>query len=176
MCKPSLNVVSNVCNRLRSSFLSLTWPWSGRSPPKGNQWECWDPGLAPNVVGLQVHMPPQSPLTSCSPWCPLMPPTPLLASNAFETPTPPASPNPPSDPLMPLTSLHYLLVPDAPWAPHPCWPQMLHTALTLPANPLMPPDAPTPLPAPTLPAGPSCPWAPLHPCQPPTPHTPRTGI
>ena len=28
----------------------IAWPWSGRSLPKGNQWECWDPGLEPNVV------------------------------------------------------------------------------------------------------------------------------
>ena len=39
---------------LYSSFVSLVWPWSGRSLPKGNQWECWDPGLGPNVVGLLV--------------------------------------------------------------------------------------------------------------------------
>ena len=42
----------NVYNRLQSSFLSLALPWSGRSLPKGNQWECWNPGLGPNAVGL----------------------------------------------------------------------------------------------------------------------------
>ena len=36
----------------------LDWPWSGRSLPKGNQWECWDPRLGPNVFRLPVHLPP----------------------------------------------------------------------------------------------------------------------
>ena len=45
-------VVPMVYNRLQSSFVSLAWPWSGRSVPKGNQWEartldwgpiCWAP-------------------------------------------------------------------------------------------------------------------------------------
>ena len=26
--------------------------------PKGNQWECWDPGQGPNVVGLPILLPP----------------------------------------------------------------------------------------------------------------------
>ena len=43
-----------VYNRLQSSFVLLAWPWSCRSLPKGNQWECWDPGLGPNVVRLPV--------------------------------------------------------------------------------------------------------------------------
>ena len=38
---------ANVYNRLQSSFVSLAWPWSGRSLPKGNQWECWC-GWAPS--------------------------------------------------------------------------------------------------------------------------------
>ena len=59
MCKPSLNVVPNVLNRLKT----LAWPWSDRSLPKGNQWECWDPGLGCNLVGLPVHQPPQYTLT-----------------------------------------------------------------------------------------------------------------
>ena len=47
-----------VYNGLQSSFVSLAWPWSGRSLPKGNQWECWDPGLGPNVVRLPALLPP----------------------------------------------------------------------------------------------------------------------
>ena len=61
MCKLSQNIVPNVYDSLQGSFLSLAWPWSGRSLPKGNQWECWDPGLEPNVVVLPVHLPPQCP-------------------------------------------------------------------------------------------------------------------
>ena len=43
---------------MQSSFRSLAWPWSGRSLPKGNQWECWDPGQGPKVVRIPVHLPP----------------------------------------------------------------------------------------------------------------------
>ena len=32
-----------VYNRLQSWFVSLAWPWSGRSFTKGNQWECRGP-------------------------------------------------------------------------------------------------------------------------------------
>ena len=49
-----------VYNRLQSSFMSLAWPWSGRSLPNGNQWECWDPGLGRNVVRLPVFLPPSA--------------------------------------------------------------------------------------------------------------------
>ena len=38
--------------------MSLAWPWSGRSHPTGNQWECWDPGQGSNVVGPPVLLPP----------------------------------------------------------------------------------------------------------------------
>ena len=38
--------------------MSLALPWSSRSFPKRNQWECWDPELGPNVVGLPVLLPP----------------------------------------------------------------------------------------------------------------------
>ena len=85
MCKLSLNIVGNVYNSLQRSFLSLAWPWSGRSLPKGNQWECWDPGLEPNVVRHPVHLPPQC--TSDTPWW---------------HPTPPNGPNTPMSPQCPL--------------------------------------------------------------------------
>ena len=47
MCKLSLNIVSNVYNSLQSSFWSLAWPWPGKSLPKGNQCEWWDPQQGP---------------------------------------------------------------------------------------------------------------------------------
>ena len=71
MCKLSLNIVPNVYNSLQSSFLSLALPWPGTPLPKGNQWECWDPGLGPNVVGLPVHLPP--PMHLYSPMAPNAP-------------------------------------------------------------------------------------------------------
>ena len=46
-----------VYNGPQSSFVSLAWPWSGRSLPKVNQRECWDPGQGPNVVRLPVLLP-----------------------------------------------------------------------------------------------------------------------
>ena len=50
-------------------------------PPHPCQWECWDPGLGPNVVRLPVYLPPSNapntayqPLTLLlTPWCPLTP-------------------------------------------------------------------------------------------------------
>ena len=58
-----------VYNRLQSSFVSLAWPWSGMSLTKGNQWECWDPRLGPNVVGLLVLLPPNfRPIQSLTGW------------------------------------------------------------------------------------------------------------
>ena len=56
-----------VYNGLQSSFVSLAWPWSGRYLPKGNQWECWDPGLGPNVVQLPV-LPPYDQTQSLTGW------------------------------------------------------------------------------------------------------------
>ena len=125
MCKLSLNVVTNVYNSLQSSFLSLAWPWSGRSLPKGNQWEWWDPGLGPNVVGLPVHLP--------FPNAPLMPSTPLLTPNTPWCPYTPANSSMPQHPYTP------------------CWPVMPSKHPTLPASPQCPlhplpaPDTPTPL-------------------------------
>ena len=74
----------------RAHFLSLVWPWSGRSLPKGNQWDCWDPGLGPNVVGLPVHLPPQCTST------PLTPPNSPIQSQ--ETPNAPYATYTPSGP------------------------------------------------------------------------------
>ena len=109
MSKQSLNVVPNVYNRLKTSLLPLAWPWSGRSLPKGNQWECWDPGLGPNVVGLLVHLPCQClPDTPYTPASPLTPPNPCWPP---EPPTLPASPQCTSD------TLHLLLAPLHPYTP-----------------------------------------------------------
>ena len=44
---------------LQSSFVSLAWPWSGRSLPKENQWECWGP-----LTGAQYGWAPSSPTTN----------------------------------------------------------------------------------------------------------------
>ena len=134
MCKLSRNIVPNVYNSLQSSFLSLAWPWPSRSLSKGNQWECWDPGLGPNVVRLPVHMPPQhTPDVPRNPQCPLMQPIPLLAPEYLHflsvpntlltplhpvtppnspqhslTPTPPRSPQYPLMPPIPLLAPEYL--------------------------------------------------------------------
>ena len=107
MCKLSLNIVPNVYNSLLSSFLSLAWPWPGRSLPKGNQWECWDPGLEPNVVRLQVHLPPQ-----CIPYTPTPPdiPTPLMPPIGLNTPRPQRSPQ-----MLPYATYS----PFGPWVPTP---------------------------------------------------------
>ena len=158
MCKLSLNVVPNVYNSLQWSFLSLTWPWSGRSTPqgkavgvmgpwkgalawpwwgrslpKGNQWECWDPGLGPNMVRLPVHLSLAN--------APLTPLHPLML------PKPPDNPSCPLHPAsgsvvtlyqgqMWLTSkstCHPQMPPDTPYTP--CQqPDSLHC--------LMPPHAP----------------------------------
>ena len=108
MCKLSQNTVPNVYNSLQSSFLSLPWPWPGRSLPKGNQWEwwdpqqgllawpwwgkslpkgnqweSWDPGFGPNVVGLPVHLLP--PYTPTPPDTPTLP-TPLKSSQCLLMP------------------------------------------------------------------------------------------
>ena len=123
MWKLSWNIVPNVYNSLQSSFLSLAWPWPGRSLPQGNQWECWYPWLGPHVVGLQVHLPPlYAPDTPCIPWC-------LL--------------NSPEHPLHPLRA------PNAPWCPlYPFWPQSTYSPCQPqihpwhPLHPLMPPDTP----------------------------------
>ena len=123
MCKLSLNVVPNVYNRLQSSFLSLAWPWSDRSLPQGNQWECWDPmWLGPSlpVTLMPLHhllAPDASYIPACGSagtldWGPMwlgsqFPATPML-------PTPPAYPQCPYTPAGPNSPWHHLT---------PCWPQ-----------------------------------------------------
>ena len=142
--------------------------------PEGTQWECWDPGLGPNVVRLPVHLPPLCPLPPLSstnaPWCP----TPLLALNAPDTPNPcwpwAPTPLPAPMPLTPLPASQFPLTPPtsllASWVP------------ILSYWPLTSPDAPTPCqlqcpnPNQTL----NAPWCPLHPLLAPDTPTPRREI
>ena len=158
------NIVPNVYNSLENSFLSLAWHWSGRSLPKGNQWECWDPGLGPNVVRLPVHLPPPMPPDTPTPPATLNSPTPLLASNA------------PDDPLSPYTPTNPLMSPaTAPDAPHThCWPQCPYTSATpIPSKPLHCMILLSPY-TPASPLGPFTPClhpTPLHPCHPMPPDT-----
>ena len=112
MCKLSLNIVPNIYNSLKSSFLSLAWPWPGRSLPNGNQLEYWDPQLGPMWSGSQstchcnapltpVHTP-NSPLTPLGAPMPLMPPIPLLAPEYLHfLPAPQYTPDNSHNPLMP---------------------------------------------------------------------------
>ena len=42
--------------------MALAWPWSGRSPPKWNQWECWGPmWLGPHFSPTNFSLIPVSP-------------------------------------------------------------------------------------------------------------------
>ena len=152
----------NVYNSLQSSFLSLAWPWPGRSLPKGNQWECWDHGLGPNVDRLPVNLPPLMPLHPLlAPWCPLHPWWPLMPWHPLLAPIPADAPTP----LLSPQSLHSLPAPQfTPDTPTPCQPhdtQVPPTHLTAhlspwccldlcwllsPYNPYQPPNVPlTPL-------------------------------
>ena len=192
MCKLSLNIVPNVYKSLHSSFLSLAWPCPGRSLPKGNQWEWWDPEQEPLPgLGEVGHSPRGTsgsagtlywgPMwlgsqSTCHCQCTLTPPTP---------PTAPLSPQCPWNPLgapsVPYTSYTPCgsLVPtfpaslNTPWHPIPS---------DGPLIPPMPPDTLHPLEAPmspyatytpsgpwvpTLPASPNAPLTPLHPWQAP---------
>ena len=118
--------------------MSLAWPWPGRSLPQGNQWECWDPGLGPNVAGLPVHLSPQyTPDTPNNPKHPIHPigapmpsdaPIPLLALSTYSHCQPPIHLWHPLHPLMPS---------DAPDIPI----MALNTSYTpnSPQYPLMPP-------------------------------------
>ena len=141
----------NVYNSLQSSFLSLAWPWPGRSLPKGNQWECWDPGVGPNVVRFPVHLPsPMHPYTPNGLQCPSHPYTPMLlypcwpeylhslpAPNVPLTPpTFPHDPNPFDGSLMPPDTPYTLGAPDATYT------SAGPSVPTLPASPEMHPDTP----------------------------------
>ena len=162
-----------------SSTGALAWPWWGRLLPKGNQSECWDPALGPNVVGLPVYLPPQcTPDTPYISYKPLYPAGPWLLHSlpAPNAPlTPPTLPDGPQCPWWPKCSLTPptpLVAPNAPWCPlYPCWPWTLHSLpspmhLWHPLHALMAPTPPTPLLAP-LPLYPCWLLSPYTPCQPP---------
>ena len=165
MCKLSLNIVPNVYNSLQSSFLSLAWPWPGRSLPKGNQWENWDPGLGPNVVRLPTHLPPQcTPDTPNSPLTPLgtlkfplMPPIPLLAPEYLHSL--PA----PNTPLTPLGASNVPL-----YHLYPFWLLSTYT----PSQPQYTPDTPMPLTVPTPLGDPNVTLCHLYPIWPQSTYTP----
>ena len=131
---------------------SSKWPWWGRSLPKGNQWECWDPGLGPNVVGLPVHLPP--PILPDTPRSPM--PVPQYTSYTLGC------------------HPHPLGAPMCLYAPIPVWPQSTYTPIS-PNTPLTtptPPDVPYSPQEPPMPPyatyTPSGPWVPTLPASPKT--------
>ena len=189
MCKLSWNVVPMYIKACIAHFWHLPSLGPGRSLPKGNQWEYWDPGLGLNVVGLPVHLPPPN-----SPWCPytLMALSPYIPATPIPL-TPPTSwcpytPLPPTGPPEPLPP------PNTPWHPLLAPWQLVHALTpywllspTPPATliPLATPTCPTapwastplfplipfwslhPLLAPDTPLPPASPLDPSHPCLPP---------
>ena len=173
MCKLSWNIVPNVYNSLQSSFLSLTWPWPGRSLLKGNQWEWWDPGKGPLLCLGEVGHSPRGTSGSAGT---------LDWAKCGWAPSPPATPN---APLTPPTPLDTLMPPMAPWHPrstqcplchlYPFWPLSTYTPCQppiqpdtscTPDTPLMPPDTPTP------PRSPNAPLCHLYPIWPQSTYTP----
>ena len=137
MCKLSLNIVPNVYNSLQSSFLLPAWPWPGRSLPKGNEWECWDPEQGP-LPGLgEVGHSPRGTIGSAGtldlgpmwlgskPTCHPMHPYTLDAPNTSYTPYKPLYP------CWPLSTYS------------PCQPPMYPDTPYTPNTLLMPPTPPT---------------------------------
>ena len=147
----------NVYKNLQNSFLSLAWPWSGRSLPKGNQWECWDPGQGPlSGLGEVGHSPKETSRSAGTlDWGPMW-----SGSQPTCHPNVPCHPyipcQPPNAPS-PLPALQY------PWCPYtfagpltPCWPSEPLHPMTPPAMPLM---------ALHHMLTPDTPWCSLHHCQ-----------
>ena len=151
---------------------AIAWPWWGRSLPKGNQWECCDPGLGPNMVGLPVHLPPQcipdtstSPLYPCWPLTPTFPASPNAPWHPYTPDSPPMLPTAPNA-LTPLHPQGAPIAPDAAYTPvalstyTPCQPPM-HPwhhytprgpqCLLMPPVPLLTPEHLHSLPAPMHP-------------------------
>ena len=190
MCKLSLNVAPNVYNSMQSSLLSLAWPWPGRSLPKGNQSEWWDPcqGPLPGLCELGHSTRGTSGSAGTLDWGPMWSGSQSTCHpNAPDTPYTPAKPMTyptpywPPTPQCPTPLTVWVL---GPWtgaqcsqAPSPATTQCpltpLHSLLApwcpyTPATPQCPPDALTsPLtpdnPTPLLAA--KCPLMPLYPCQ-----------
>ena len=184
MCKLSWNIVPNVYNSLQSSFLSLAWPWPGRSLPKGNQWECWDPGKGSLPSLAEVSHSPRGTSGSAGTldWGPMW--------LHFQSTCNPNAPLTPLHSLTPPTACYTLGDPQCPlMLPIPLLaPEYLHSlpAPILPLHPLMAPIATTPLGYPNAPfcylypfwplstytpwQPPIHPWHSLHPWFPQCPH------
>ena len=60
-------------------------PTGSLMPPHPCQWECWDPGLGPNVVRLPVYLPPSMPS-----WHPLQPHVPNTPYTLCQPPDAPS--------------------------------------------------------------------------------------
>ena len=194
MCKLLLNIVPNVYNSLQSSYLSLVWPWPGRSLPKGEPvgvlgpWTWAQCGQAPSPPATS-----NAPPNPCTPCWPPNAPTPLGSPNApwchpypcwllstyslpapipLNTPTPADGPQYPNAPI-PLGASQCPLMPLVP-----PWPLGTYTLCQLPMQswhpyiPDGPPDlldTPTPLEAPNVPDAtytPAGPWVPTLPTRP----------
>ena len=127
MCKLSGNIVPNVYNSLQSSFLSLAWPWPGRSLPQGNQWEWWDPQQRPLPTFGEVSHSPRGMSESAGTWTGAQchqTPSPLATSNASLTPLHPWPAPPPSrNPNAPLCHLY------------PSWPHSTYIPCQPPIHP-----------------------------------------
>ena len=186
MCKLSLNIVPNVYNSLQSSFLSLAWPWPGRSLPEGNQWEWWDPqqGALPGLgevghspVGVGVGVLGHWTGAQCG-WA-FSPPatsnTLPIPPNAADTPTPLCFPWCHLYPCLPLSTYTPCQPPMHPWHPlhtliAPMPPDTLHPRAPMPPDATYTPAGPW---APTLPASP---LMPLHPLEAPMPPIPLLAL
>ena len=114
-CENSQNIVQNVYNSLQSSFLSLAWPWPGRSLSQGTSGSAGTLDWGPIWLGFQSTCHPHTPLISPTP---LMPqhPHPLGTPNAPWCPYTPSSPQVPTVPASPQYTLTPL-PPDTPWCP-----------------------------------------------------------
>ena len=131
--------------------------WPGRSLPKGNQWEWWNPGEGP-LPGLgEVGHSPRGTSGSAGTldWGPMW-----LGSQSTCHPYTPWWPS--MLPMAPIPQCPYnLRAPIACWCPlYPCW----TWAPTLPASP------------PMHPWHPYTPWWPQHPSQPNTPMSPQCPL
>ena len=158
---------------------ALAQPWWGRSLPKRNQWEWWDPGKGPLAsLGEVGHSPRGTrgsagtldwvPMwlgsqSTCHPQC--IPDTLHLwlsqfPQHPYEPQCPPFATYTPSGPWVPTLPANTQYTPDAPL--------MAQTPLGSPQCPLLPP-VPILTPEYYTPCQPpNNPWHPLHPCAPNT--------
>ena len=158
--------------------MSLAWPWPGRSLPKGNQWEWWDPQQGP-LPGLgEVGHSPREPVGVLGPWTGAQcgwAPSPSATSNA--PPTPPMAANAPDTPMLPWVTYTLLAwvatlpaAPNSPW--HPLHPLGVPSTLWCHLKPCRPMSAYNPCQLPIAPWHPNTPDGPQSPWWLPTPLTP----